>query len=60
MRSSVTIALLEGEVEASRKRSLSVLAAYSRLTARHASGDITDEEHKELLQMLLDKEDTVK
>jgi hypothetical protein len=31
-----------------------------RLTARHASGDITDEEHKELLQMLLDKEDTVK
>ena len=31
-----------------------------RLTARHAAGDITDEEHKELLQMLLDKEDIVK
>jgi len=31
-----------------------------RLTARHESGDITDEEHKELLQMLLDKEDNMK
>jgi len=31
-----------------------------RLTARHAAGDISDEEHKELFQMLLDKEDSVK
>ena len=31
-----------------------------RLTARHEAGDITDEEHKELLQMLIEKEDTVK
>ncbi len=31
-----------------------------RLTARHEAGDITDAEHKELLQMLIDKEDTVK
>lgn len=31
-----------------------------RLTVRHAAGDITDEEYRELLQMLLDKEDSVK
>ena len=31
-----------------------------RLTARHTAGDITDDEHKALLQMLLEREDAVK
>jgi hypothetical protein len=31
-----------------------------RLTVRHAAGDLTDAEHQQLTQMLLDKEDKVK
>ena len=50
-----------GDTAISKATTLEAIAQLGeRLTARHSAGDITDDEHKALLQMLLDREDAVK